>query len=168
MSTFGLAVDDAGVRVAEKESADFEAVVTRADGTARVAALQQTVINVLFASQREGSDQASPNSSGQLADPDLIAEGTISGKIAKEPFEIVRAEGGEPRAPVAARHDTGHRYIRNRAACRTMSCHNPDKASQAKTKPAMIGWFVGQVMKASGGKANPQTVNALLKAKLDI
>jgi aspartyl-tRNA(Asn)/glutamyl-tRNA(Gln) amidotransferase subunit B len=45
---------------------------------------------------------------------------------------------------------------------------NPDKAAQAKEKPAMVGWFVGQVMKASGGKANPQTVNALLKAKLGI
>jgi aspartyl-tRNA(Asn)/glutamyl-tRNA(Gln) amidotransferase subunit B len=45
---------------------------------------------------------------------------------------------------------------------------NPDKAAQAKAKPAMLGWFVGQVMKASGGKANPQTVNALLKAKLGV
>jgi aspartyl-tRNA(Asn)/glutamyl-tRNA(Gln) amidotransferase subunit B len=45
---------------------------------------------------------------------------------------------------------------------------NPDKVSQAKAKPAMIGWFVGQVMKASGGKANPQTVNGLLKAKLGL
>ena len=45
---------------------------------------------------------------------------------------------------------------------------NPDKVEQAKTKPAVIGWFVGQVMKASGGKANPQTVNALFKTKLGI
>ena len=45
---------------------------------------------------------------------------------------------------------------------------NPEKAEQAKAKPAMLGWFVGQVMKASGGKANPQAVNALLKAKLGI
>jgi aspartyl-tRNA(Asn)/glutamyl-tRNA(Gln) amidotransferase subunit B len=43
---------------------------------------------------------------------------------------------------------------------------NPDKVADAKTKPAALGWFVGQVMKASGGKANPQAVNALLKAKL--
>jgi len=45
---------------------------------------------------------------------------------------------------------------------------NPDKVEQAKTKPAVIGWFVGQVMKSSGGKANPQTVNALLKKKLGV
>ncbi len=43
---------------------------------------------------------------------------------------------------------------------------NPDKAEQAREKPQMIGWFVGQVMKASQGKANPQAVNALLKEKL--
>ena len=45
---------------------------------------------------------------------------------------------------------------------------NPDKVEQAKAKPALIGWFVGQVMKASGGKANPQAVNELLKRKLGI
>jgi aspartyl-tRNA(Asn)/glutamyl-tRNA(Gln) amidotransferase subunit B len=45
---------------------------------------------------------------------------------------------------------------------------NPDKVEQAKSKPAMIGWFVGQVMKASGGKANPQAVNELLKRKLGV
>ncbi len=45
---------------------------------------------------------------------------------------------------------------------------NPDKVEQAKAKPSMIGWFVGQVMKASGGKANPQAVNEILKAKLGI
>jgi aspartyl-tRNA(Asn)/glutamyl-tRNA(Gln) amidotransferase subunit B len=45
---------------------------------------------------------------------------------------------------------------------------NPDKVEQAKTKPTLIGWFVGQVMKASGGKANPQAVNELLKTKLGI
>ena len=45
---------------------------------------------------------------------------------------------------------------------------NPDKVEQAKAKPALIGWFVGQVMKASGGKANPQAVNELLKSKLGI
>jgi aspartyl-tRNA(Asn)/glutamyl-tRNA(Gln) amidotransferase subunit B len=45
---------------------------------------------------------------------------------------------------------------------------NPDKVEQARAKPTLIGWFVGQVMKGTGGKANPQAVNALLKAKLGI
>src|SRR5262250_1335650 len=108
MSAFGLAGYDAGVLVAEKESADFfEAAVTRADGTARDAKLAANwVLNELFGRlNREGRPiTASPVSSAQLgAILDLIAEGTISGKIAKELFEIVWAEGGEPGALVEAR-----------------------------------------------------------------
>ncbi len=174
MATFGLDGYVAGVLVAEKESADFfEAVAIRPDGTARDAKLAANwVINELFGRlNREGRPiAASPVSSGQLgAILDLIAEGTISGKIAKELFEIVWAEGGEPRALVAARSLT---QVTDTSAIENLVgdviANNPDKVSQAKTKPAMIGWFVGQVMKASGGKANPQTVNELLKAKLGI
>jgi aspartyl-tRNA(Asn)/glutamyl-tRNA(Gln) amidotransferase subunit B len=174
MSTFGLDGYDAGVLVNEKESADFfEAVVTRADGTTRDAKLAANwVLNELFGRlNREGLlIAASPVSSAKLgAILDLIAEGTISGKIAKELFEIVWAEGGEPRALVEAR---GMTQVTDVAAIEKLIddviASNPDKVSQAKTKPTMIGWFVGQVMKASGGKANPQTVNELLKAKLDI
>jgi aspartyl-tRNA(Asn)/glutamyl-tRNA(Gln) amidotransferase subunit B len=174
MSTFGLAGYDAGVLVAEKESADFfEAVVMRADGAARDAKLAANwVLNELFGRLNwEGLPiAASPVSSAQLgAILDLIAEGTISGKIAKELFEIVWAEGGEPRALVEAR---GMTQVTDTAVIENLVdaviANNPDKVSQAKTKPSMIGWFVGQVMKASGGKANPQAVNELIKAKLDI
>jgi len=81
----------------------------------------------------------------------------------------VWAEGGEPRAIVEAR---GMTQVTDAAAIEKLVdeviASNPGKVSQAKTKHAMIGWFVGQVMKASGGKANPQTVNELLKAKLDL
>src|SRR5262249_16233937 len=151
----------------------FEAVVTRADGTARDAKLAANwVLNELFGRlNREGVPiTASPVSSGQLgAILDLIAEGAISGKIAKELFEIVRAEGGDPRALGEAR---GMTQVTDTSAIEKLVAdviaNNPDKARQAKAKPAMIGWFVGQVMKASGGKANPQAVNELLKAKLDI
>ena len=174
MSTFGLTGYDAGVLVAEKESADFfEAAVTRADGTARDAKLAANwVINELFGRlNKEGRSIAdSPVSAEQLgAILDLIKGGTISGKIAKELFEIVWAEGGEPRALVEAR---GMTQVTDTAAIEKLVdeviANNPDKVSQAKAKPAMIGWFVGQVMKASGGKANPQAVNELIKAKLDI
>src|SRR5712675_1037769 len=174
MSTFGLAGYDAGVLVADKESADFfEAAVTRADGTARDAKLAANwVLNELFGRlNREGLPiAASPVSSAKLGVIlDLIAEGTISGKIAKELFEIVWAEGGEPRTLVEAR---GMTQVTDTAAIEKLVdeviANNPGKVSQAKTKPAMIGWFVGQVMKASGGKANPQAVNELLKAKLDL
>jgi aspartyl-tRNA(Asn)/glutamyl-tRNA(Gln) amidotransferase subunit B len=174
MSAFGLAAYDAGVLVAERENADFfEAVVTRTDGRARDPKLAANwVLNELFGRlNREGlAISASPVSSAQLGTIlDLISEGTISGKIAKELFEIVWAEGGEPRAIVEAR---GMTQVTDTSAIEKLVddviASNPDKVGQAKTKPAMIGWFVGQVMKASGGKANPQTVNDLLKAKLGI
>ena len=159
--------------MAEKESADFfEAVVTRADGVRDAKLAANWVLNELFGRlNREGVPiTASPVSAGQLgAILDLVAEGAISGRIAKELFEIVWAEGGEPRAIVEAR---GLKQLTDTAEIEKLVddviASNPDKVGQAKAKPAMIGWFVGQVMKASGGKANPQTVNEVLKAKLGI
>jgi aspartyl-tRNA(Asn)/glutamyl-tRNA(Gln) amidotransferase subunit B len=99
----------------------------------------------------------------------LIAEGTISGKIAKDVFEIVWTEGGDPRAIVSER---GLRQVTDTAAIEKLVdeivAKNADKIADARTNPKAIGWFVGQVMKASGGKANPQTVNDLLKTKIGI
>jgi aspartyl-tRNA(Asn)/glutamyl-tRNA(Gln) amidotransferase subunit B len=174
MRDSGLSGYDAGVLVAERESADyFEAVVKRPDGTSRDAkAAANWIINELFGRlNREGKDIAtSPVSAAQLgAILDLIQNGTISGKIAKDLFEIVWTEGGDPAAIVAARGltqvtDVG--VIEKLVA--DIIAANPDKAAQAKAKPAMVGWFVGQVMKSSGGKANPQAVSDLLKAKLGI
>lgn len=93
----------------------------------------------------------------------------ISGKIAKDLFEIVWGEGGDPRAIVEAR---GMVQVSDVGAIEKMVDEivtaNPDKAAQAKAKPALIGWFVGQVMRASGGRANPQAVNELLRRKLGI
>jgi len=174
MSAFGLAGYDAGVLVVEKESAEFfEAVVAPADGAPRDAKLAANwVLNELFGRlNKEGRTMASsPVSAAQLgAILDLISDGTISGKIAKDLFEIVWAEGGDPRAIVETR---GMRQVTDTAAIEKLVddvvARNPDKVEQAKAKPAMIGWFVGQVMKTSGGKANPQTVNDLLKARLGI
>ncbi len=166
---YGLSSYDAGVLVAERETADFfEAVAKGRDG--KMAA--NWVINELFGRlNKEGKDvNASPMSAAQLgAIVDLIGEETISGKIAKDLFEIVWSEGGDPRAIVEAR---GMKQVTDVGAIETMIdeiiARNSDKAEQAKAKPTLIGWFVGQVMKASGGKANPQAVNELLKAKLGI
>jgi aspartyl-tRNA(Asn)/glutamyl-tRNA(Gln) amidotransferase subunit B len=81
----------------------------------------------------------------------------------------VWSEGGEPRAIVESR---GMKQVTDVAAIEKLVddivAKNPDKVEQAKLKPALVGWFVGQVMKASGGKANPQAVNDLLKAKLGL
>ena len=112
----------------------------------------------------------SPVSAAQLAAiVGLIGEGTISGKIAKDLFEIVWTEGGDPRELVEAR---GMKQVTDLGAIEKVVddiiAANPDKVAQAKAKPQLASWFVGQVMKQSGGKANPQAVNDLLKAKLGI
>jgi aspartyl-tRNA(Asn)/glutamyl-tRNA(Gln) amidotransferase subunit B len=174
MSAFALVPYDAGVLVAERESAAFfEAVVTRPDGGVRDPKLAANwVLNELFGRlNKEGTAIAdSPVQAAQLGSIlDLIAAGTISGKIAKDVFEIVWAEGGDPRAIVEARglHQVTD-VLAIEGVVADILAKNPDKAAQAKAKPAMLGWFVGQVMKASGGKANPQMVNDLLKAKLEI
>ena len=174
MREFGLTGYDAGVLVAERESADyFEAAVKRPDGSPRDAkAAANWIINELFGRlNREGKDiTASPVSAAQLgAILDLIAQGTISGKIAKDLFEIVWSDGGDPIAIVEAR---GMKQVTDLGAIEKQVADivaaNPDKAAQAKANPKLLGWFVGQVMKASGGKANPQAVNDLLKAKLGL
>ncbi|MEZ5910537.1 MAG: Asp-tRNA(Asn)/Glu-tRNA(Gln) amidotransferase subunit GatB [Hyphomicrobiaceae bacterium] len=170
MASYGLSAYDAGVLVAERENASyFEAVAKGRDG--KLAA--NWVINELFGRlNKEGLEiGASPVSAGQLGSiVDLIASDTISGKIAKELFEIVWSEpGADPAAVVEAR---GMRQVTDtgaiEAAIDQVIAANPDKVEQVKAKPTMLGWFVGQVMKTTGGKANPQAVNALLKAKLGI
>src|SRR5882757_5734554 len=171
---FGLSPYDASVLVAERESADFyETVLATLANQARDGKLAANwVINELFGRlNKEGRGiTGSPVSAGQLAAiVDLIGEGTISGKIAKDLFEIVWQEGGDPRALVETR---GMKQVTDLGAIEKVVddiiAANPDKVAQAKAKPAMIGWFVGQVMKSSGGKANPQSVNDLLKSKLGI
>ena len=170
----GLSAYDADVLVAERALADyFERVVKKPDGKHRDAKLAANwVINELTGRlNKEGHDiTASPVSAAQLgAVLDLMGEGLISGKIAKDLFEIVWSEGGDPRQVVEQR---GLKQVTDVGAIEAMVdeiiAKNPDKAEQARTKPAMAGWFVGQVMKASGGKANPQAVNDLLKTKLGL
>jgi aspartyl-tRNA(Asn)/glutamyl-tRNA(Gln) amidotransferase subunit B len=169
MRDYGLSAYDGGVLVAERGTADFfESVAKGRD--AKTAA--NWVINDLAGRlNREGSDiAASPVSAEQLGSIlDLISEGTISGKIAKDLFEIMWSEGGDPRAIVKAR---GLEQVTDVGAIETMVAEivaaHPDKVADAKSNPKAIGWFVGQVMKASGGKANPQAVNALLKEKLGL
>jgi aspartyl-tRNA(Asn)/glutamyl-tRNA(Gln) amidotransferase subunit B len=169
MRDYGLSTYDADVLVGERETADFfEAVANGRD--AKTAA--NWLINELFGRlNKEGRDIASsPVSAAQLgALLDLVGDGTISGKIAKDLFEIVWREGGDPRAIVEAR---GMQQVTDLAAIETMVdtiiAASPDKVAQAKAKPALIGWFVGQAMKSSGGKANPQVVNELLRKKLGV
>ncbi|MBL0405474.1 Asp-tRNA(Asn)/Glu-tRNA(Gln) amidotransferase subunit GatB [Microvirga aerilata] len=169
MADYGLSPYDASVLVAERASADFfEEVAKGRDGKAAA----NWIINELFGRlNKEGKDiSASPVSAAQLgAIIELIGENVISGKIAKDLFEIVFTEGGDPREIVEKR---GMKQVTDTGAIEKaideVIAANPDKVEQAKAKPTLLGWFVGQVMKQTGGKANPQSVNEILKAKLGI
>jgi aspartyl-tRNA(Asn)/glutamyl-tRNA(Gln) amidotransferase subunit B len=173
MRDFALSEYDAGVLVAERDmAAYFESVVgdggQKRDG--KIAA--NWVINELAGRlNKEGKEiAAAPVAAAQLGSIlDLIAQGTISGKIAKDVFEIVWNEGGDPAAIVEAR---GLKQVTDVSAIEAIVddiiARNADKVADAKANPKAIGWFVGQVMKASGGKANPQAVNELLKNKLGV
>jgi aspartyl-tRNA(Asn)/glutamyl-tRNA(Gln) amidotransferase subunit B len=169
MRDFALSAYDAGVLVAERAAADyFEAVAKGRDAKAAA----NWVINELFGRlNKEGKDiTSSPISPDQLGSlVELIADGTISGKIAKDLFEIVWSEGGDPGTIVEQR---GLKQVTDVGAIEKtvddIIAKNPDKVADAKTNPKAIGWFVGQVMKSSGGKASPQAVNEILKKKLGL
>ncbi len=177
VSAYGLSSYDANVLVAEKERADFfESVLAgprEAGGKPRDGKIAANwVINELLGRlNKDGHDIAdSPMSAAQLGGiVDLIGSGAISGKLAKDLFEIVWSEGGDPAAIVEAR---GMRQVTDTGAIEKavdeIIAANPEKVEQAKAKPTLLGWFVGQVMKSSGGKANPAAVNDMLKAKLGI
>jgi len=169
VSALGLSAYDAGVLTADKDmAAYFEAAATGRD--AKLTA--NWVINELAGRlNREGKTIGqAPVSAAQLGGlVGLISANTITGKIAKDVFEILWSEGGDPAEIVESR---GLKQVTDTGAIEkivdAVIAANPDKVADAKTKPAALGWFVGQVMKASGGKANPQAVNALLKAKLGL
>jgi len=170
MRDFSLSAYDAGVLVAERETADyFETVAKGRDGKAAA----NWVINELFGRlNKEGlAIVNSPVAATQVGSIlDLVKDGTISGKIAKDLFEIVWSEpGGDPRAIVEQR---GMKQVTDTGAIEKVVdeiiAKNPDKVADAKSNPKAIGWFVGQVMKSSGGKASPQAVNDILKRKLGL
>ncbi len=169
VSDYGLSAYDADILVVEKASADFFEEVAKGRD-AKLAA--NWVINELFGRlNKEGKDlSASPVSAAQLGGiVDLIKEGVISGKIAKDLFEIVWTEGGDPAKIVEER---GMKQVTDLGAIEAIVdeivAANPEKVEQAKAKPGLLGWFVGQVMKQSQGKANPQAVNDLLKQKIGL
>ncbi|ASY62438.1 Aspartyl-tRNA(Asn) amidotransferase subunit B [Sinorhizobium sojae CCBAU 05684] len=165
----GLSVYDASVLVSEKAIADyFEAVAEGRDGKM---AANWVINDLLGALNKAGKTiEETPVSPAQLGGViDLIKDGTISGKIAKDLFEILWNEGGDPAELVERR---GMKQVTDTGAIEQavdeIIAANPDQVEKAKAKPSLAGWFVGQVMKATGGKANPQAVQALVKSKLGI
>jgi aspartyl-tRNA(Asn)/glutamyl-tRNA(Gln) amidotransferase subunit B len=169
MREHALSAYDANVLVSEREMAAFFEDVAR--GRDAKAAANWVINELAGRLNKEGKDiSASRLSAAQLgAILDLIAAETISGKIAKDLFEIVWSEGGDPAAIVK---DREMEQVTDLSAIEKVVDDiigkNADKVAQARSNPKLIGWFVGQVMKASGGKANPQAVNDLLKRKLGI
>ena len=166
---FALSPYDAGVLVAERETAEYFEAMVAAGADAKAAA--NWLINEYFGRlNKEGltitTGPLTPQANAAILQ--MVAQEVISSKVAKDVLTIIWSEGGDPRDIVERR---GLKQVSDVGALEKLVdeivANNPDKVADAKANPKAIGWFVGQVMKASGGKANPQTVNALLKKRLD-
>jgi aspartyl-tRNA(Asn)/glutamyl-tRNA(Gln) amidotransferase subunit B len=164
---FGLSDYDASVLTADVETADyFENVAQGRDGKSSA----NWVINELFGRLKKDDRDItdSPVTPAQLGGIiDLISSDAISGKIAKDLFEIVYTEGGDPAQIVETK---GMKQVTDlgpiQAALDEIIAANPDQVTKARENPKLAGWFVGQVMKATGGKANPKAVNQLVAKTL--
>ncbi|MBB36722.1 MAG: Asp-tRNA(Asn)/Glu-tRNA(Gln) amidotransferase GatCAB subunit B [Hirschia sp.] len=176
-SEYGLKPYDAGVLAAEADKAAyFEEVAKGRDAKLAANWVTQELFGYLNKFDLDLAD--SPVSAKQLGGLiDLISDGTISGKIAKDVFAKMIEEEGIAPADVVERD--GLKQVTDTGAIEKVvddiMSANPDQVEQVKAqaaeghkKPKAMGWFVGQVMKASGGKANPQAVNEILKSKLGI
>jgi len=168
--SMGLSSYDALVLVAEKDSADYFEAMLGAGAEPKAAAnwLNNEYfgrLNKASLAIAEGPVSAAANS----AIVQMVSENVISGKIAKDLLDIIWSEGGDPRSVVESR---GLKQVTDTSAIEkavdAVIAANPEKVQAARAKPSMAGWFVGQVMKTTGGKANPATVNALVQARLGI
>lgn len=171
MADYGLSSYDAAVLAADKErAAFFEDVAKGRDGKLAANWVTGDFFGALNKAGRDIDDTpVSADRLGKLID--LISDGTISGKIAKDVFALMfdGEEAGDPAEIVEKR---GLKQVTDTGAIEKIIdeiiAANPDQVAQVKEKPKTFGWFVGQVMKASQGKANPQAVNEILKAKLGV
>ncbi|HEY7976578.1 MAG TPA: Asp-tRNA(Asn)/Glu-tRNA(Gln) amidotransferase subunit GatB [Rhizomicrobium sp.] len=166
---FGISAYDAGVLVGEKELADFyEELARGVDAKAAANWLNNEVLGRL---NRDGLGitQSPVSASANNAIIRMMGDGTISGKLAKDLLDIVWSEGGDPVQIVEQR---GMKQVTDTSAIEkaveAVIAANPDKVEEIKAKPKLAGWFVGQVMKQTGGKANPSAVNAVLKTRLNL
>ena len=169
MRDYALSSYDAGVLVAERDTAEYFESMVAAGADAKAAA--NWLINEYFGRlNKEGLTVSTGPLSAEAnaAILRMVAENAISGKVAKDVLTIAWTEGGDPREIVERR---GLKQVSDIVALEKMVeeivAKNPDKVADAKANPKAIGWFVGQVMKASGDKANPQTVNELLRKRID-
>lgn len=168
-SEYGLSRYDAGVLTADAEQAVFfEGVAKGRDAKLAANWVTQELFGYLNKESIELAD--SPVSAPQLGGLiELISDDTISGKIAKDVFARMIAGEGDAAAIVEKQ---GLKQVTDTGAIEKVVdeiiASSPEKVAEVKEKPKLMGWFVGQVMKASGGKANPKAVNEILKAKLGL
>ena len=166
---YGLNTEDAAQLIAERETAEyFEAVAKDRDPKVAANWVTGELFGALNRSDRKLSDcKVSADSLGKLVD--LIADGTLSNRLAKEVFEFMFESGDDPETIV---RDKGLKQVTDTGAIEA-AVDNAIRAGAAQVEQyrdgneKVIGWFVGQVMRATGGKANPQTVNEILRRKLD-
>jgi aspartyl-tRNA(Asn)/glutamyl-tRNA(Gln) amidotransferase subunit B len=168
MKDYGMSLYDAGVLIAEKETAEyFETVAKGRDAKQAVNWVTGDLFGML--NRRGVAITESPVTAANLGKLlDLIGNGTISGRIAKDLFVAMEETGKDPAVLVEERGlkqvtDTGA----IEAAIKAVIDANPGQVAAYKAKPTLFGWFVGQVMKSTGGKASPKVVNELLKKALD-
>jgi len=166
---YGLSRYDAGVLTSDADKAAFfEEAAKGRDAKLTANWVTQELFGYL---NKEGLELSqSPVSAPALGGLiELISNDTISGKIAKDVFSRMIAGEGEA-AAIVEKH--GLKQVTDTGAIEKVVdeiiAANPDQVAKVKDKPQTLGWFVGQVMKASGGKANPKAVNDILKAKLGI
>ena len=173
IADYGLSPYDASVLVSEGENADFfEAAAAGRDAKATA----NMVIGSVFAGLNKAglSISQSPVSADQVGQlVDLQSNDTVSSRIAKEVFELMFEQGPDQgKDPAVIVEEKGLKQVTDtgamEAAVDEVIQANPDKVEQARERPKMAGWFVGQVMQATGGKANPQAVNKLVMQKLGL
>ena len=167
MAEYKLSAYDAGVLVAERAAADyFEAVAKGRDGKQAANWVNNELFGLLAKAGKGITESPITAASlGKLLD--LMASDTISGRIAKDVFAIMFETGGDPEAIV---EEKGLKQVTDTGAIEAIVdeviAGNPGQVATYQKNPKVIGWFTGQVMKATGGKANPQAVGEILKAKL--
>ncbi|MFO7581503.1 Asp-tRNA(Asn)/Glu-tRNA(Gln) amidotransferase subunit GatB [Guyparkeria sp.] len=170
-SEFGLSAYDAGVLTSSRATAEyFEAVIAREGSDAKLAANWVMGEVAALLNRRETEIDRCPVSADRLADLlERISDGTLSNKLAREVFETLAEEGGSVDEIIEAR---GLKQISDTGAIEAMVdeviAANPGQVEAYRGgKDKLFGFFVGQVMKAAKGKANPKAVNDVLKRRLD-
>ena len=167
IESYGLSTYDASILVSEKETADFFEIAAKKSNPKLIC---NWIIGELFSvlNKKNKSIEESPIKAIDLGELiNLIDNDTITGRIAKDVFEIMLETGENPNSIVDSNN---MRQVNDldeiEKIIDVIIINNPNQVEALSTKPNLIGWFVGQVMKESQGKANPKTVNDILNKKL--